>query len=125
MYIDISDIKISDSVIKSIEDRAAEHSVIDYVDSNSLEVIIERFPTMESFAGGYITNSKLLDIFYALAGYKADDITETDRAYINTMLLSTLAEQLYGDNARQYIYVSQFDPMARRAISIAKQEIME
>lgn len=124
-YIDISDIKISDSVIKSIEDRAAEHSVIDYVDSNSLEVIIERFPTMESFAEGYITNSKLLDIFYALAGYKADDITETDRAYINTMLLSTLAEQLYGDNARQYIYVSQFDPMARRAISIAKQEIME
>ena len=123
-YIDISKHKLSRSVIEAINNRANEHALIDYIDSVSLESIAQLYPTMEAFNTEYNLDSKLLDKFFMHAQLSSNALTEVDIEYIRTLLMSGIAGQLYGMNAYYYIYVSRFDPMARRAIMVATDEIV-
>ena len=123
-YIDISKHKLSRSVIEAINNRANEHALIDYIDSVSLESIAQLYPTMEAFNTEYNLDSKLLDKFFMHAHLSSNALTEVDMEYIRTLLMSGIAGQLYGMNAYYYIYVSRFDPMARRAIMVATDEIV-
>ena len=123
-YIDISKHKLSRSVIEAINNRANEHALIDYIDSVSLESIAQLYPTMGAFNTEYNLDSKLLDKFFMHAQLSSNALTEVDIEYIRTLLMSGIAGQLYGMNAYYYIYVSRFDPMARRAIMVATDEIV-
>lgn len=120
-YIDISDYKPSEGVVRAIASGAIEHSIIEYIDSVSIEDIASLYPTFEAFNSAYKVDDNLLDLLYSKI---ETPLNEIDREYINALLMASIAEQLYGANARHYIYVSRFDPMARRAIMIAKDEII-
>jgi hypothetical protein len=70
-------------------------------------------------------DARLREIFDSRVQYDIDNLTEFDRAYVKTMILSTLADRVYGQDGYYYIYVSDSDTMAKVAIEIAKNEIVE
>lgn len=120
VYIDTDSIRISECVAISAVNAAFEHAVIDYWDAVSPEAILERYPTIEAFNLGYDIDERLMDIFYQTVTYTAEGLSDIDSRYIQAMLMSTIAEQLYGENARYYIYGVRSDYMQQRAIDIAK-----
>jgi hypothetical protein len=100
-----------------------EHSIIDFWDVIEPQNIIDEYPTVEAFNEDYELDERLMDIFYQSAEYADDDISEVDKEYINTLLLATMAEHLYGSNAQYYIYGIRFDYMQRQAINIATNNL--
>ena len=124
-YIDVSGEKISDIVIESIEEGVVEHTIIDYCDEVAIDTIKQTYPQVEEFYQKYNMDARLREIFDSRVQYDIDNLTEFDRAYIETSILSALAERLYGQNGYYYIYVLGFDTMAKVAIEIANNEIVE
>lgn len=123
IYICRDSIKLSKSVLKSISNAVVERSIVEFGDLVSMDSIRQQHPTMQSFNDEYTLSKELWDILYRLAGYGAKEITETDHRYLEAELYATLAEQLYGIEARHYIYISRFDLIAQQAITIAKESI--
>ena len=119
VYIPIATIQPSANVVSSINSGVAKQSVEEFLGTISIEEIKANYPTMYEFGNGYETSALLWDIFYDKVDYSCSVITDIDRNYIESVLLATLAEQLYGIEARYYIYISKSDHMAQRAISIA------
>ena len=60
-----------------------------------------------------------MEIFYAVSNTAEADFTELDMAFIATMLKATMAEQLYGEWARYYIYCQEFDYTLQQALEVA------
>ena len=119
IYLPTDHILLSMCVARSYSEAQFEHSIIDYCDLVSPATIKKQHPSVERFDKYYTTDSTLLDIFYNRSGYTAEDITPLDREYIEVMLRATLAEHLYGSEARYYIYGRGFDPMLQQTIAIA------
>lgn len=119
VYISNDGVRISQIVAKSVTNAAFEHAVIDFWDMVSPEAILEEYPTVDNFSDGYNIDDRLKDIYYRTAGCDKDKLSEIDQEFINTMLLATMAEQLYASSARHYIYGLRFDQTLRRAIEIA------
>jgi MFS family permease len=110
---------LSDCVKKSLLDAIVEHSEIEFWNTSSISDMLTRYPTIECFANEYVVSTELWDILFGLGGYSAEDITDTDREYLETMLCAAIAERLYGIEARYYINICRSDYMAQQAISIA------
>lgn len=119
VYISNDGVRISQIVAKSVTNAAFEHAVIDFWDMVSPEAILKEHPTVDNFSDGYNIDDYLKDIYYRTAGCDKDKLTEIDQEFINTMLLASMAEQLYASSARHYIYGLRFDQTLRRAIEIA------
>jgi carboxyl-terminal processing protease len=124
VYIDTDHIRLSECVATSVMNATIEHAIIDLWDIIDAKAIIDAHPTMEAFNQVYELDARLLDNFYQAAGYTPNDISEVDKEYINTLLLATMAEHLYGSNARYYIYGIRFDYMQRQAINIATNDLV-
>ena len=86
-----------------------EHTAIEYWDGASPKVIGKQCPTIEEFADNFQLSDDIYNIFCRYAQCSLDDFTELDQRFIRTMLMASIAEQLYGDSARQYIYCLGFD----------------
>ena len=125
IYISRDSAKLSKSVLKSISNAVIEHSAVEFWDMESMDSIRLQHPTMQSFNDEYTLSQELWDILYRLAGYGEEEITETDHRYLEAELYATLAEQLYGIEARHYIYISRFDFIAQQAIAAAKGSIIK
>ena len=123
--IDVSGEKISDVVIESIKEGVVEYTIIDYCDEVAIDTIKQTYPQVEEFYQKYNMDARLREIFDSRVQYDIDNMAECDRAYVKTMILSTLADRVYEQNGYYYIYVSGFDTMAKVAIEIAKNEIVE
>lgn len=123
IYIDTNHIRLSECVATSTQNAVFEHSVIDFWDIVEPQMIILNYPTMEVFNSSYELDVRLLDIFYQRAGYTLEDISELDKEYIHTLLMATMAELLYGNNARYYIYGVGFDYVEQQAINIAANRL--
>lgn len=125
VYISSDTLKLSKCVINSLHNAIFEHCAVEFWRLESMESIRESYPTMQKFNEDYTLSHELWDILYHIAGYGSEDITDTDHNYLEAMLYATLAEQLYGIEARHYIYISRFDYIAQRAIVIAEQSSID
>lgn len=125
IYIGADSTKLSKCVKESLLNSIFEHCAVEFFRVESMEHIREEHPTMYSFNEKYTLSPELWDILYRIGGYGAEDITETDRHYLETMLYATLAEKIYGIEARYYINISRFDSIAQQAIAIAEESIAE
>lgn len=119
VYIDVDNIRLSTKVLESLSNAIIEQSVAEFCNSISLDSILENYPTVQSFREGYALNSELLDMLYQRVDFASDDITATEHRYIEALLCASLAERLYGIEARYIIYISMFDFTAQCAVSIA------
>lgn len=119
IYIEKRSANLSDCVKKSLSDAIVEHTEIEFWNTSSISDMLTRYPTIECFANEYVVSTELWDILFGLGGYSAEDITDTDREYLETMLCAAIAERLYGIEARYYINICRSDYMAQQAISIA------
>lgn len=121
IYTTADDLMMSECVFSSLSKDVVEHSVIEYWDLVEMSDILQEYPTMQSFNEGYSPSQELWDILYSLAGYSAEDITETDHRYLEALLCASMAEQLYGIDAGDYIYICKFDIIAKQALAVAKE----
>lgn len=123
-YIDISDITIRESVQRLVRDATIDRMAIAYIDTISLNTLLERYPTMEDFHAEYSADTEFMDMFNNMAEQSFEDISEQEREYLSALFKSAVARRLYGDYGGAYIYVLEYDPMARRAIAIANSKII-
>lgn len=125
IYIDIDDIELSPALQKAYNEARFEHAAIDIIDRVSAKSVIEQCATYEQFNAEFKLDTELMAIFYDCAQLESEALTETDKEFIEAMLMATIAESIYGDHARHYIYGIRFDPMLRRAMAIAEdRELM-
>ena len=128
IYITSNNTKLSDSVLQSLSKGVIEHSLVEYWDLEcveKMESLRQQYPTMQSFNEGYSPSYELWDILYRLGGYGAEDITEREHRYLEALLCASIAEQLYGMKAGNYVYICKFDIIANHALAIAKESIIE
>lgn len=119
IYIGVDSLRPSSVVRRAQASAIFEHVAIDILDRLSPKSMVERYPTMEIFDLEFELGSELMALFYGRADVTAEELTPQDRRYIETMLMATIAESLYGGYARQYIYGLRYDKMTQRAIAIA------
>lgn len=120
IYISTDSIKLSASLIGAYNSAAFEHTVIDYCDMVNPDKLKELYPTIEEFNTRFMADAELLDIFYLWAGNT--EFSDTDNRFIRTMLKTVVAEIVFGENARHYIYGIGFDHTLQQSISIAANE---
>ena len=119
IYINKDSLRISTSIIEAQSKGIFEHTITDYWDLTSLDALRSDYPTVEQFCKEYEIDQLLWDIFYNYTHLSANDLTERDLHYVRAMLMTTMAEQLYGPNERHYVYISQYDYVANEAFAIA------
>ena len=119
IYIDTDSLKLSPSLTSLYREGLFEHLSVDIWDSISADSLLGDYPTVEAFNSCYNVENSIVERLYQQAALKADSLTSLDHSFIRAMILSTMAERLYGTDARYLIYNSSFDPMARQALAIA------
>ena len=119
IYIPAKEIALSEHMAEVVRKEHCKHAVIEFWDCVTMEDICNQYPTVEEFKAGYIADSRLWDIYYALANYNPAEDSEIDRNYIEVALLAAMAEQLYGSEARYYIYLVRLDTLFEQAIALA------
>ena len=119
LYINSDSIVLSEAVARGLSRAGFEHVVIDFWERSSLETLRAKYPTVEEFNASYSLDEQLVDSFCRFAECRRESLSTIDQSFIRTMLLATMAEQLYDSNARSYIYSTRFDYMVRRAVEIA------
>lgn len=121
IYIDIDGVEFSPALIKAYNDAKFEHAAIDILDIVSTESILKQWPTYKAFNDKFLLSSELKESFYHNAEIEAETL-DIEREFIEAMLLATIAESVYGEHARHYIYGIRFDRMMRQAMAIANDE---
>lgn len=120
IYIGNKHINLSPEVIKAYTSAAFEHAIIDYFDTEDIDVIKSQYPTIEEFSCDYTPDSKLLNIFNDYI--EQAELTDTDRAFIGSMLKAFVASELYGSFAYYYIYGIDLDHTLQQAFTIANDK---
>ena len=120
VYLRVDTLQLTPHLLNSIKNGVAKQSVAEFLTTTTIEAIKQSYPTQYEFCECYQLSSSLLDIFYNKTGYRYSDTTSTDYRYLEAVLLATLAEHLYGIEARCYTYINKFDYVAKKAIGIAK-----
>ena len=119
IYTDNKTLDISPKLGKLYSEAILEHTTIEIWDRISPKTLLKQYPTTEDFAANYVVDSEIMEIFYAVSNTAEADFTELDMAFIATMLKATMAEQLYGEWARYYIYCQEFDYTLQQALEVA------
>lgn len=122
IYIDTDGLKLSPSLTSLYRKGLFEHLSIDIWDCISTEELLSSYSSVETFDAHYKMDSRVMELFYQQTGLAAEVLTSLDHSFIRAMILSTIAERLYGTDARYYIYNNSFDPLAREAIAIAQNQ---
>ncbi len=120
IYIGNKRINLSPEVIKAYTSAAFEHAIIDYFDTEDIDIIKSQYPTIEEFSCDYTPDSKLLNIFNDYI--EQAELTDTDRAFIGSMLKAFVASELYGSFAYYYIYGIDLDHTLQQAFTIANDK---
>lgn len=120
IYIAPDTIALSQTIVEAHFSAKFEHAFIDYMDRTNIDLLKMQYPTVEDFDCGYALDTELLDIFNHYICQV--ELTDTDKAFVNCMLRSLIAEYLYGSNARNYIYSIDYDYMLKQALSIARND---
>jgi carboxyl-terminal processing protease len=123
VYINTDNLKLSDKTIRLYSNAIFEHTVVELWDRVLPATIREQYPTAEAFAAGFTLGDDIVDILCRLGSCSMDDFAPLDQKFVRYMLLATIAEQLYGNNARSYVYGLGFDIMVQRAVAIAGDEV--
>lgn len=124
VYIDNSTINLSDKLLEAYTQAVFEHTDIDIWDCTSNYGLFLQYDNVDKFDTGYKISDRIMELFYRNANLKAEELTEFDQHFITTMIKATMAERLYGEWARYYIYNKHLDPMAQRAVEIAKDNTL-
>ena len=119
IYTDNKTLDISPKLGKLYSEAILEHTTIEIWDRVSPKTLLKQYPTTEDFAANYVVDSEIMEIFYATSNTAEADFTELDMSFIATMLKATMAEQLYGEWARYYIYCQEFDYTLQQALEVA------
>lgn len=119
IYIDNNAVRLSQSVVKAHSEACFEHTAIDIWDHISADELIANYPTVKQFYDNYQISDTIKGFFIHSSGISSDSLSAPDCSFIRVMILATMAEHLYGGDARYYIYNIGFDPMVRRAQSLA------
>ncbi|MBO5801720.1 MAG: S41 family peptidase [Alistipes sp.] len=122
IYIDTNNLELSEYLYGFHSEALFDHAIIDYMDSINAESLREQYPTYETFDKEYTLDGNALEIFCHYAKIEGCTITPRDKEYIELMLRASIAEELYGSNARHYIYGNHLDPMIKRGVEIAQQK---
>lgn len=121
IYIPAENLPLSECVVKAYNEALFEHTIIELCDVIDTEALLQQYPTHEDFATSYDLDNRAMELFYALAGLSEEDITQEDKEYIEVGLMATLAEQLYEENGKHFIYNLRYDKLLRKAIEIASE----
>ena len=119
IYVCTDNMQLSAPVVRAYSEAMFEHTVIDIWDRVSLDELRKEYPTIEEFRSSFAISDTLTELFYNRAKLKASDITQHDRKFIDTMLHATMAEQLYGESMRHYIYCINLDLFVQQALQVA------
>ena len=119
IYIASDTAQLSEVVRKVYAEALFEHTAVDILDCVALDTIEGLYPTIEDFNDRFDLSNEWMELFYHRAGLVQEDVTERDREFIRVMLRATLAEQLYGSYARNYIYGMGLDKTMQRALAMA------
>lgn len=119
VYINTDSITLSPRLAQLHAQAIFEHTAVEIWDRFSPHTLREQYPTVEEFNAKYEPSEQIYELFYSAASSTPDDFTEIDHKFIRTMILATMAEQIYQESARQYIYGMNFDYMMQRALNIA------
>ena len=119
VYINTDSIMLSPRLAQLHAQAIFEHTAVEIWDRFSPHTLREQYPTVEEFNAKYEPSEQIYELFYSAAGSTPDDFTEIDHKFIRTMILATMAEQIYQESARHYIYGMNFDYMMQRALNIA------
>ena len=122
IYTDGGSTPLSAELSEAYNNALFEHCAIEIFDGVSIEELRGRYPTVEAFSNEYTLSDTALGIFYESAGLRGEALSEYDVEFVTTMLMAAMAEQLYGDNARSYIYCTRFDLVAKRAYEVAADD---
>lgn len=122
VYVDASGINLSDKLLEAYAQAVFEHTDIDIWDCTSHYGLFLQYDNVDKFDTDYKVSDKIMALFYHNANLEAEDLTELDRHFVTTMIKATMAERLYGEWARYYIYYKHLDPMVQRAIDIASSK---
>ena len=122
IYIPAEDLPLSECVVKAYNEALFEHTIIELCDVIDTEALLQQYPTHEDFVTSYNLDNRAMELFYTIAGFTEKDITEEDKEYIEVTLMATLAEQLYGENGKHFIYNLRYDKLLRKAVEIASEE---
>ena len=123
-YIDISDFRITNSVLRVVNNSTIDRMAIDFIDKVSLGALLSKYPTMEDFYVQYAIGEELRKELYSKVEQSDEEISQKDSVYLCTIFKCALAKRLYEDYGSMYIYVLEYDPMAQRAIAIANSKII-
>lgn len=119
IYTEDRPLDISAGIVKLYNDAIFEHTAIELWDRVSPAHLLKHYPTAQCFATNFVIDNDLMEMFYLTSKCSMSDFTELDTKFIATMLKATIAEQLYGDWARYYIYCQEFDTILQRALEVA------
>ena len=120
IFIAPDSIALSQVIIEAHNSAKFEHAIIDYLDIADIDSLKKQHPTIEDFSKSYKLDCELSNIFNTYIGDV--ELTDIDKAFIECVLRSFVAEHIYGSNARYYIYSIDFDHTLNQAIAIASNE---
>lgn len=125
IYIDTDTIKLSERVTKLYAESVFEHAAVEIWDRLSPCAMREQYPTIEDFNASYTPDDGMVELLCSYGNCKLSDFTPLDLQFIRLMFKATLAEQIYGNSARSYIYGLGFDHTMQQALSLAEDPIIE
>ena len=119
IYVEDSPINLSPRLLELYHKATFEHTAVEIWDSLSYKTLLEQYPTIDSFSAEFEVSERIIELFNACNDCTCDEFTALDNTFIRTMIKATMAEQLYGPQARQQIYHKEFDPTLQQALTIA------
>lgn len=119
IYTEDKTLEISKKLIELYSKAIFEHTTIEIWDRVLLNNLHKQYPTADDFAANFVVNSDIMELFYMSSDSAESDFTAIDIEFISTMIKATMAEQLYGEWARYYIYCQEYDSTLQRALEIA------
>lgn len=119
IYINKDSLRLSTTITEAQRRGIFEHTVTDYWDHTPMETLRKSYPTVEQFCQGYVVDETLWKSLLSTAHLPATELTERDMRYIRATLMAIMAEQLYGQSAGHYAYITLYDHVANEAFRLA------
>ena len=119
LYVVHENSELSERVMNIGDLSAFVHVAIEIFDRASPKSILDDYPTYVDFYNGFELSKEYYELFYSMIDSKPQDFTEYDKHFFRAMIMAVLAQQLYDDCGKSYVYGLMFDKMMLEALDIA------
>jgi carboxyl-terminal processing protease len=119
IYLDTPQAEVSPKLSKLYTEGLFEHLAIEIGDRVLHQSMLKQYPTIVDFVNSYVLDDELMELFYSYSNSSESDFTQSDVAFIRTMLSASIAEWIYGLWARYYIYNDSYDYTLQQALKVA------